>query len=275
MSRVLKEQLNFFKFLCKTLFYKIILIFIIIVYLFYSGMIIISQNGNISFLDLLVSVLNTKVVIFLSSIIFFLYSYYLYNLLYKNELYKLRLVNDKIVDKKCIHSIAFQSVIPFFIGLLLILILLNIFAKNPYDIIYLSERGTYNIIYLILFVLRYFTWFVLLAIFQYWLLKNFNKKIILFLSFLFSLYLFFGDLPNSIYYGISNISDINMHLSVFLYSAYYSSFIFEVLISLLYICAFSVLLKCLFLLNIDKNRIIKRIRYIFIELKRFLLRKRN
>ena len=266
MNNLFKEQFKFFKYYSKTTIFTLIILFLSISSLFFSFLIGINRGSSISYFELATLILGHGTYFLTLMIFFFINTYALYRGIVRNDFFKTRFKDKMTLQKKLLTTIIFQTVIIFIINYLILLIGINVFANPKHGVHFIQERGTYDLFHMLFYVFRFISWIGILSLIQVWLFSRFSEKGTVIISLLYFLYIFFyaSILPQD--YIISSFGDIKLNISYFLIPTYYSSFIYEVLISMTYILLFALILKILYSININKKKILLFFKNIKIDL---------
>lgn len=257
MNKILKEQFKFFKYFSKMKIFYLLVVSLFLLVFGYCGLLVISHSSYYSnFFDLNLSLLSDSRYFLLLLFIFLISTIAIFNTINNNNFIKIRHNNKKEFLKSVLITVLFQNAILFLLELFFLFIYTSFFSNAQFSIDFLSDRNTYNIIYFIFFILRFLAWIEIISTIEILLFYRISPKIaiIISISIIFS-FLFIGvNVSNE--YIIRNIGDISFNIFYFLYPLKYSSFLFEISISLLYICVFCLILRFL-LFHSFKNDYLK------------------
>lgn len=252
MNKCLKFNFNFFKYYSKTKCFLTIISIAFVFNFFFTYLTTCDFPETVGYTELAISIIGSRIPAFVNILLFTFNSIYIYKITNNNDLFFLRENNVKDSNKNIIKTITCQNFILFLLIIMILLISLNIFIKPIFGIYYLHSKGTYNIIYFVIFLLKYFAFLQMFPLLLILLTKYFNDRIGVYIYFIYILYLMVGEMTVSSDILITSISDINFKLSYFLLNLNFSSFIFEIVISIFYIL---LIFSIMFSLFLNKSKI--------------------
>lgn len=232
MKSSIKRRLALFNYMSKKSSFKIAQIGIILLVLY--GVLILPLGVNYDYFEIIINAFTFSrfsfILLFIFLITFFIY----YDSFRKYDFYLIRMNNKLVMKKELIKTVLFNNLILFIITIMLFVILLNIFHINDFHIKILNHYNIYNFIYVLFFITRLFVWIELISVFNILVVEKFSKPICLVVNIIFYTYLCYGITlsPNLV---ISSIMDIGFKLYYFFFPMPYSSFMFEIVISVFYV----------------------------------------
>ena len=258
-NNFLKKQFKIFNSIIKTNFFFWHFLCYFILASFFGGILGASFDLELnSRFEHILEIFSFKNYFLITLILFLISNLYLYNKIGKNYLFKLRSTNEKKFNKQVALSIAFQNMILFIVDLAILLIIINIFSELPCSINFLEERNTYDIIYCIFYILRCFCWIEIFSLLQYYFFSHISRAFGTIISIIYFVFVYFNYYtPMEFPKIINNIGDISLKIHYFLHPIYYDNFLFEVVVSLLYILGAIVIIRGLFSIDFDFQKIKK------------------
>lgn len=269
MKKRIKQSMLFMKYYSKTRPYYFWILFAMFFSMFISVTTIINLPSNISTYDLLITIFENKTFLLLTIIIYLINSLSVVDLIKNNRFYTIECNTKKELMLLIINIFIVQSFIFFIIQLLSILIIINIITNINLNVNIILDRGIPNVIYCFWYIIRYFVWILLICILLTVFAIKSSEKLSLLFSFIVILYIFFDKLVMTSNNMISTINEINIKIPIFFHSVIYSSFIFELFVSFLYILLTILLIMAMLKYDVSKRMIL--IRNLVVNCKLFII----
>lgn len=266
MKANIKKSLNIVSYFTKTSYFYLIVLLSFIACI--VGGIFIGGISLKDFIDnyyeIILNVLSSSSYTIIIFLIILINTFYLYNELTKKDNIIIRFNNSKECNNIIVLTITISNIFILLLNTIFLLIATNILHGYGYNIEYLKYHNTYNIIYLLFFIIRYYSWIILLSLLNIKLFKLLSDKLTIILNIIFYIFIYFVAFYPSDFI-ISSINQIGLDVKVFLFLVKYSSFIFEIIISLLYVSFIILLLKVITI--ITNNFKLRNIKYPLIVIK--------
>lgn len=243
---------NNLKYLINTSKFKLILL-LIIINTFYGGFVIAQPGIDVGYINTLLKIYCNPYFIMILLITITLNIFYVYDIFSKNSEYVIRLGSKKVYFKKLIDNVLFSNLIIFFIQLLLVLTVLNIFYNQNIGIqnIYL---GVNNLFYFLFFLFRVFILMELLTIICLYLIELISKQIIFVVIIFICVSIPIGE--NFLILNINNNIIIPTYIATYFKIYPYNSFFGELSSSLIFILFMNLIIFILSKIKFRKKRVV-------------------
>ncbi len=273
MISELKKEFNFFNYYSKISSFLLLILLSFITFIF-LGAVMGINNEHLSYFEIISTIFGNSLSIF-SLLIIFLFNTLILFYFLNNDFIKIRMKNEKNFLKNIARIVIFQNIILYIWIVIIVIISLNIFVKLRYGIYFLENRGTYDILYVVVYVLRNLIWILIISLIQIWCFKNLSVKLSVLFFLLYFVYLFFFGLYVPSNFIVTNLSDIGVSIAYFLLPLYYNSFFIEIMISLSYIFLMLLILKFMYNIKFCFNKMFLLFSNVFYTLIMIIKKKKS
>lgn len=234
---------TYFRYFSKSsqFYFFFLFMFLLTVYggIFYGTIV---YESVINIYDVIIYILSSSNYLVLLFLLFLLSTFIVYKNIDKNYLFSTRMETKSTYFQCLAKTVLVQNTFLFILNILFLFISLFLFKNGNLSISFSPNYHTYNIIYLLFFLLRYYLWLQLFSIFSIFLFSKVSSKLAFILNFILILYFFKGGYyaPDFVVYSLM---DIGFHFEFLLFQYPYSNFFFEIILSILYLLCFASLFK--------------------------------